>query len=248
MTEPKWYDITVSKAKCPEEILRKWLDENGERYAYGRERGEDGYEHFQVRVVLRNPTSWETMREIWGHSGHCSPTHTRNFDYVLKEGDFVCSWIKVPDAIRNAQLRPWQQHLVNLKQNDREVDCIIDLRGNTGKSFVTKYMCMKNMAINIPSGLTGKDIMRMCMKRPKLGTYIFDIPRAGSKQAKETWSAIESIKNGYMWDDRYTWEEMWVDSPRVFVFTNEYPKYDLLSEDRFRFWAPGELGLVQLAK
>ncbi|AJF23077.1 rep protein [Human smacovirus 1] len=248
MPSPKWYDITVSADKVPEKTMVEWLNKYCERYAYGRETGENGYKHYQVRLVLKVGADISEMRKVWSAFGHVSCTSVRNFDYVLKEGDFVCSWIKVPDAIRNAQLRPWQQHLVDLKQNDREVDCIIDLRGNTGKSFVTKYMCMKNMAINIPSGLTGKDIMRMCMKRAKLGTYIFDIPRAGSKQAKETWSAIESIKNGYMWDDRYTWEEMWIDSPRVFVFTNEYPKYDLLSEDRFRFWAPGELGLVQLAK
>lgn len=248
MTEPKWYDITISRAKCPEEVLRKWLDENGERYAYGRERGEDGYEHFQVRVVLKNPTSWETMRKIWGHCGHSSPTHVRNFDYVMKGGDYECSWRKLPDAIRNAQLRPWQIALMNLKQNDREIDCIIDHIGNTGKSFITRYMCLKGQAINIPAGISSKDFMRMCMRREKLGTYIIDMPRATGKQSKEMWSSIESLKNGYLWDDRYTWEDQWIENPRIIVFSNEYPKYDLVSEDRLRFWAPGELGLIPLAK
>lgn len=248
MTKPRWYDITVSMAKCPEEILRKWLDENGERYAYGREKGTDGYEHFQVRVVLKNPTSEQDMWKVWAPFGHVTCTHVRNFDYVLKEGDFVCSWIKIPEEMKNPVFRPWQKALLELEQNDREIDVIIDLKGNTGKSWITKYLCLKNRATNIPCGLEAKDIMRMCLKRQNTGWYILDMPRASTKQAKGTWSAIESIKNGYLWDDRYTWEEKWIDPPKVTVFTNEYPKYDLVSEDRLRFWAPVETGLVSLAK
>ncbi|UNY48360.1 MAG: replication associated protein [Huchismacovirus sp.] len=248
MPSPKWYDITASMDKIPEETLRAWLDKHCERYAYGRETGENGYKHYQIRLVLKTGADISEMRKIWSAVGHVTCSHTRNFDYVLKEGDFVCSWIKIPESMKNPVFRPWQKALLELEQNDREIDVIIDLKGNTGKSWITKYLCLKNRATNIPCGLEAKDIMRMCLKRQNTGWYILDMPRASTKQAKSTWSAIESIKNGYLWDDRYTWEEKWIDPPKVTVFTNEYPKYDLVSEDRLRFWAPVETGLVSLAK
>lgn len=248
MTSPKWYDITASKEKLPSSILEKWLNERCERWAYGNEVGEGGYEHYQIRVVLKEPTDEYEMRKIWAAFGHVSPTHVRNFDYVLKEGDFVCSWIKIPQTMKNPEFRPWQRALLDLEQDDRQIDVIIDLAGNTGKSWLTKYCALKMRAVNVPAGLEGKDIMRMCLKRgAQNGLYIFDMPRAITKQSKSVWSAIESIKNGYLWDDRYTWEEKWIDPPRVWVFTNEYPKYDLVSEDRLRFWAPTPTGLVSLA-
>ncbi|AJF23062.1 rep protein [Human smacovirus 1] len=248
MPSTKWYDITASKEKLPRSILEKWLNERCERWAYGNEVGEGGYEHYQIRIVLKEPTDEYEMRKMWAAFGHVSPTHVRNFDYVLKDGDFVCSWIKYPESMVNPTFRAWQQCLLELEQSDREIDVIIDLKGNTGKSWITKYLALKNKATNVPSGLEAKDIMRMCLKRPTTGWYIFDMPRASSKQAKSTWSAIESIKNGYLWDDRYTWEEKWIEPPKVTVFTNEYPKYDLVSEDRLRMWAPTETGLVALAK
>ena len=248
MSSPKWYDITASAEKIPEDTLRAWLDKHCERYAYGRETGENGYRHYQIRLVLKVGADISEMRKVWSAFGHVSCTSVRNFDYVLKEGDFVCSWIKIPESMQNPVFRPWQKALLELEQSDREIDVIIDIKGNTGKSWITKYLALKNKATNVPSGLASKDIMRMCLKRGTTGWYIFDMPRASGKQTKDTWSAIESIKNGYLWDDRYTWEEKWIDPPKVTVFTNEYPKYDLVSEDRLRMWAPGELGLVQLAK
>lgn len=248
MPSPKWYDITVSADKVQEKTIVEWLNKYCERYAYGREKGENGYKHYQIRLVLKVGADISEMRKVWSAFGHVSCTSVRNFDYVLKEGDYVCSWIKIPENMKNPVFRPWQRALLDLEQDDRQIDVIIDLQGNSGKSWLTKYCALKMRAINVPAGLEGKDIMRMCLKRGEQnGLYIFDMPRAITKQSKSVWSAIESIKNGYLWDDRYTWEEKWIDPPRIWVFTNEYPKYDLVSEDRLRFWAPTQTGLVSLA-
>ena len=85
MPSPKWYDITASADKIPEETLRAWLDKHCERYAYGRETGENGYRHYQIRIVLKVGADISEMRKIWSAVGHVSCTSVRNFDYVLKK-------------------------------------------------------------------------------------------------------------------------------------------------------------------
>ena len=59
------------------------------------------------------------------------------------------------------------------------------------------------------------DFMAFAMAKPDKA-YIFDMPRTESvKQRKGMWSAIEQIKNGYLYDKRYQFRDMWID-PRAF--------------------------------
>lgn len=66
-----------------------------------------------------------------------------------------------------------------------------------------------------------------------------DIPKSDSrKQNKDLWSAVEQMKNGYLWDKRNNWKEAWIPSPGILVITNEEPDRTLLSRDR---WDIGRL-------
>jgi len=49
-------------------------------------------------------------------------------------------------------------------------------------------------------------------------------------------AAIEEIKNGYAYDDRYRFQEAMFEPPHVWVFTNTMPDTKLLSLDRWKFW------------
>lgn len=62
--------------------------------------------------------------------------------------------------------------------------------------------------------------------------YLVDIPRA-MIDSHELWAAIESVKNGIVFDDRYQFKMKTFDSPQVIVFTNKLPNKDLLSGDRW---------------
>jgi hypothetical protein len=69
---------------------------------------------------------------------------------------------------------------------------------------------------------------------------MIDMPRAIKKdKLNGFYSAIESLKDGYAFDDRYKFVEKIFDSPCIWVFTNTYPDTDLLSEDRWKFWHVG---------
>lgn len=79
----------------------------------------------------------------------------------------------------------------------------------------------------------------MCLAKdtrdPKI--VFIDMPRAMDKtKLGGIYSAIEQIKNGYLYDMRYKFSEWWIDSPQVWVFTNIPPKTSLLSADRWKLW------------
>jgi hypothetical protein len=54
-------------------------------------------------------------------------------------------------------------------------------------------------------------------------------------------SAIETIKDGYVYDERNHFKEWWFDSPNIWVFTNSVPETDYLSKDRWVYWEVNNL-------
>ena len=71
------------------------------------------------------------------------------------------------------------------------------------------------------------------MNHPAKG-YIFDVPRCDTiKGKKNMWKAIEQIKNGLLYDRRYTSRKMWIDPPKIHMFSNELPDRENLSADRW---------------
>ncbi len=62
------------------------------------------------------------------------------------------------------------------------------------------------------------------------------------------YSAIETIKDGYCYDDRYEFKERVFDCPNVWIFTNTYPNINFLSKDRWKIWSihQGNLITVEL--
>lgn len=261
MTYPKWYDMTVSmenmrqtvaetgfikKLSISEDDLRnhleKVLDEICERYAYGDETGQDGYRHFQIRFVLKKDT-WKPQNLALhfmdhGIRGHLTPSHVRNFEYVEKEGRYVRSWEKSLKPFVNITPNLWQIFALELwkNQSDRTILVILDKKGGHGKTFLRKHMIACHMAQFIPPLERAEDIMAIAMAKPSKG-YVIDLPKAESKARKSMWSAIEQIKDGYLYDKRYNWKEKWIDPPKIMVFCNTYNENDL-SSDR---WTPYDI-------
>lgn len=240
MTDPKWWDVTSKKDTTNIEALYSALDNMAERYVIGEEIGEGGYQHYQMRIVFKVGKEMATVRnqlaefcrDFW-----CTPTsqNGRNFDYVEKEGKYVASWEKALRSFATMELRPWQAQVEGLMQAQNERQCLVvyDPIGNHGKTYFSKYMQATHQAQYVPPMQDAQDFMAFCMEK-KNKAYIFDMPRAESvKQRKGMWSAIEQIKNGYIYDKRYKFRDAWINPPKVCVFCNELPDTDLLSADRW---------------
>lgn len=246
------FDLTVGCDKISLEDLKKWCKENCKKWVFQKEVGEEsGYEHYQGRVSLKVKSRLITLcnktREIGIHWSITSGANSGNDWYVTKEetrveGPWRDSETEqyIPRQVREiTELREWQKTIIADKDvwDTRTINIIIDTQGNNGKSTLGTYIGAHGIGRKLPVVNDVKDIMRIVMGTEKKRLYIIDMPRALNKdKLYQFWSGIEELKNGYAWDDRYTWKEEYFDCPNIWIFTNKEPDLTLLSNDRWKIW------------
>lgn len=160
--------------------------------------------------------------------------------------------------LESGQLRPFQQSIED-KKNEldfRNVNIVYDATGNHGKSTYTAYKACKGEAIDLPPCNDGDKLVAglcdLCYTR-KLrhpGVVFIDLPRAmDQKKLGSMFTAIETIKKGYLYDFRYSFKEYWIDSPQLWVFCNFMPPTKYLSTDRWITWTINDANeLVSMSK
>ena len=253
------YDLTAPCEKYTLDNMRDWMRTYCKRWCFQKESGaETGYVHYQCRISLiskkrlNNMITWMASTMTGVHvTATSNPTfYAGNEFYVMKEDTRIegpwsdredINMTKIPSRLRaEPTWRPWQKQVLDIaaeEPNDRTINVIYDCVGKKGKSFLTLWMMSRNMCERIPQQKDARDIMRMVMNLPKRKTYFIDLPRGTSHRDQHTiYAAIEEIKNGYCYDDRYSFKREMFEPPHVFVFTNSYPDLSLLSRDRWVFW------------
>lgn len=216
-----------------------------------------GYRHFQGRISLKEKQRLTGLKKSFPAATHLSVTSKdgcKDYDYVSKENTRIegpwTSWdAPVPRQIQGITLRPWQQQVVDsaMTFDARSIDVIIDTEGCLGKSTLKTFVGVHKHGKAIPFCNDYKDMLRMVYDMPKQRLYIIDMPRSISKdRLNQFWSAIETIKDGYAYDDRYHFKDCYFDAPRIWVFTNTMPEASMLSRDRWNFWEiPNPRGNLQ---
>lgn len=244
------YDCTFSEQYFSRASLEEWFKEHCKSWCFQLEEGEGGYRHFQTRFSLkvkaRLPQVIASLPEHHGHCGVTSKENAGNYFYVMKADTRVDGpWTEkdvpayVPKQIQGIVPYKWQQQILDMIKvwDTRNINVIIDTKGNNGKSTLTCYACVHDYARKIPLANDYKDILRMVYCMPKSKGYFIDMPRAMKKERLfQFWSALESIKDGYCYDDRYEFKDCWFDCPNIFVFTNTQPDTSLYTRDRWKFW------------
>lgn len=183
---------------------------------------------------------------------HWSRTHDQGWSYVMKEETRVSGpWTNqdapayIPRAFRQpVLLRDWQHRVlerIRLDEHpDRTVHMVVDPVGNHGKSFLANYLKFKKLWIRIPSTMDSADKLMQCAlalvgERREVAGFIIDIPRACAARHFFTLAqAIESIKDGVLYDWRYAFKEHVIEPAPVLVFSNWKPDLKALSEDRWK--------------
>lgn len=245
------WDITLPADTNTKDSIIETFEKWCKKWVFQRETGATGYDHYQARVSLKSKGRLGDVIRIGMPGAHWSPTsdeNKANTFYVMKEdtrtegpwsNETAESKIYVPIRVRDALLKPWQQAVINsvTTRDDRTINVIIDETGNSGKSFLKTYVLAHGLGRPVPPMDNGKDLMRMIMDTPKKQLYIIDIPRAiAHGKLRELYSGIETIKDGYAYDDRYSFKECLFEPPQMWIFTNTEPKYEWLSEDRWKIW------------
>lgn len=148
----------------------------------------------------------------------------------------------VPKSVRDITLNDFQS-LCTSKiegQDDRKVLFVIDVAGNTGKSTLVRYLCCRKGALRVPPTMrSAHDMIQFIFGQvtqlDKVHTIVLDIPRSHSKTWDSYLAALETLKDGYVYDQRYTAKNKYMEPPKLLVLCNEKPPRHHLSDDRWSF-------------
>lgn len=251
------FDFTA-KAETNDKIsIINSLNKHCKHWVFQLEEGEGGYIHFQGRVSFKikarkgnrlkfkdcryTPTNNETVA-------------TNNFDYVMKEDTRLegpwsdkdtASYIPLQYRGKLETLKPFQKKIIEDSKNfdDRKINLIYCPDGNKGKSTIAHLMRLHYNALVLPPLNDADRLVYTCCNmamakniRKSIPIFI-DLPRAMNKERLYgLYSAIEVIKQGYLYDTRNHAKEWDMDSPTIWVFTNTEPEINMVSKDRWRIY------------
>lgn len=255
------YDVTVSTENITQPELCQKLNEWCKKWVFQRERSESSsYEHFKCRVHLIKKKRVSEVKKLRASGtfidGHWSITlstvhNGAKFNYAMKaknrlEGPWTDEDSVVPPPLTRQltnfmklKMYPWQMQLKEMisQYDERSIKLIYDVYGNAGKSVFCEYLEYHNLARELPPLQSLQNIMTVCMRVPKCDCYVVNMPR-GMKKDKlaELYSGLECLKNGKMYDVRYSYKRRRIDRPQIVVFTNTLPDWSLIGIDRWEVW------------
>eukprot|EP01050_Picozoa_sp_SAG11_P002770 SAG11_NODE_144_length_14830_cov_17.955943_3_plen_193_part_00 len=143
----------------------------------------------------------------------------------------------------------WQHDIIEIitpAADDRTIHWIWDADVGKGKSKLFKFLCWGGAARKfgvaavdakrIPLG-SATQVKSAVLEAGPHKTFLLDLPRVRGKDEKltELFSAIEEIKNGWVSCPMYgKFKEMFFSPPHVVVVSNDKPRQDLASQDRWK--------------
>uniref|UniRef100_A0A8A4XDF9 Replication-associated protein n=1 Tax=Pavo cristatus Smacoviridae sp. TaxID=2814975 RepID=A0A8A4XDF9_9VIRU len=179
--------------------------------------------------------NFNQLKQIFpkAHIEKCSDT----WEYERKEGKFWCSEdTREIRSIRFGRMTDLQKMVMRYLdfQNDRQITVWYDQEGCHGKSWLTIHLWETGRACVVPSSVqTPKEIIQFVCSNYRGQPYIvIDVPRAG-KWSEGLYEAIESIKDGLVYDTRYSGRMRNIRGVKILVLTNTSPKPGKLSDDRW---------------
>lgn len=246
----------------PPSAVANHLTEVADKWCFQKEQTKEGRLHYQIRIKFKPEDKKREAQAIQalihgplkgGHVSRTSKACVNDMTYVQKtESRVEGPWTNESERpavltirakiLMEKGLRPWQQKVVDLSTvvDLRKIYYVMDPTGNAGKTSLYQYMKYKNMCQRIPTMKDAKDLMRMVMdtrkRMDKAGhnCYIIDIPRdVNMNKLGEFFHAIETVKDGYAYDDRYRFEDVDFDPPAIFVFCNTLPPLEKYTADRW---------------
>lgn len=218
-------------------LFRFLKEKDSHKWLVGYETGKGGYKHIQARfnVSMGKDDAFLCLKMLipQAHLEECSDV----WDYEAKGGVFVSSddtkeMRQTRFGVPNFQQRCWLAECHN--NNDREVTVVYDPAGSHGKSWLCNHLFETRTGFIVPPTIdTVKGMMQWIASGYKGETYlVIDIPRT-LKWSDELYIAIESIKDGLVYDTRYNARMRNIRGVKVLIFTNTRPRIDALSKDRW---------------
>ena len=153
--------------------------------------------------------------------------------------------------ISNIELRSWQEEAIKLIEypSERQVIWITGRRGNEGKSWFQSYMeCYFGFqrVVNIDLRTKHASVCNVLKKRSlgSIDIFLFNDARSVSGEELNLYRILEDIKDGQATTSKYDNDNIRFKTPNtVMVFSNQYPKTQNLSRDRWVIYNANQDGL-----
>eukprot|EP00795_Rhopilema_esculentum_P004141 gene4141-20325_t len=164
----------------------------------------------------------EEFGDTWIHS-------QSSVDKSIKRQQNEESKERILDKFQNALLRPWQEEVLRLLrcQGPRRITFVVDETGNTGKTFLAKYILATKSSLYFTS-TTLKDTAYAWNGERYI---VFDVSR--EKSAKINYSTLETIKNGIVFSSKYKSSTKIFPIPIIVCMMNTRPYAKMMSNDRY---------------
>lgn len=229
------YMLTMPWSAATKRIFKLYIERNDiHDWTIGFEVGRDGYRHVHIRLNARS--SFEDLQNFFT-GAHIEEASTDDDWYERKDGHFVCSKDTMDvRKCRFGRLRNNQARILQLlgRQGDRGILVWADFKGSVGKSFFCRWLVERGRAYYVPPTVNEvKQIIQYVCAGYKGQPYIvIDIPRS-ARWSQSLYTGIESIKDGLVYDTRYTAKIRDIWGVKILVLTNTLPNIDALSKDRW---------------
>lgn len=249
------FDFRWSALDYTEEDIKGFLKGIAKKFAFQLEKGDSGYLHYQGRLsLIKRRRRIEALRLFVTPPNYFQPTTNPSFYagdnfYCMKKDtrvkgpwtdkDEIKILTKQMQIFQGMTLRPYQKRIYDECQifDMRKINLIWDTTGNCGKSILSEFLEYEGLAEEIPPFRLMDDIFAWVAFRPTKKCYLVDMPRGMKKdRLGDFYSGIEVVKNGVAYDKRYNAKKKRFDRPRIFVFTNCLPSFELMSADRWVIW------------
>jgi hypothetical protein len=230
------------------EHIIKTCTERNYLYCFGEEIGDNGNPHLQGYIEFKNPKKFQTLKNFLprAHWEKAKGNRKQNLTYTQKDGKYSTNF-PIPvrqrllrDVYNEVSWKDWQDELIRLHDqppHPRAIHWFVDRIGNSGKTFVTKFLYLKH-GVLVANGKKA-DVFHQIAKRYEdeenenpFRMAILDIPRHQSEFTN--YGLLEEIKNGLIMSGKYEGGTVAFEVPHLVVMSNDEPDYTKFSMDRWR--------------
>jgi len=209
-------------------------------WIFEEEIGKEGTPHLQGNISLIKKLRFTSIAK-WDRRIHWEATRNVEaaIEYCKKETKIYTNTdLDEFNEYEKVDWKCWQKEIIKEVEkkcdDDRKINWIWDDDGNTGKSYLTKYLMRVENALVVEGKKS--DIFYQIAKRREeslsVPLVIIDVPRSSFNNI--SYSAIECIKNGLISSGKYEGGQYTFKSPHVYVFANCEPDVRKFSKDRWR--------------
>jgi len=215
------------------------------------------------KIRLRTLVSDEKNPIPGAHWSCTSKAAGTSFDYVMKEESRILGpWMDKSSAPKGSHitwdvknityetLNPWQTTLddmlfqkeidgsVKVIRKIRDINVILQPAGNLGKSTYTRWAHFIRGTSKCNAFNNYKDLIQFVgsifMSEGDKPVWFFDIPKGmTADKLHDIIVAIEDIKSGNVSDTRHKGRDLYMNPPRIVIFTNNELPWHLLSKDKW---------------